>query len=127
MNGAVIFSNESWPGNGVFCNAQFKAPAREETMTGAMMTFGIAVGIATLICYLLMTRLRNRRVSGSYRHGFGSVVLISATAEATSSGAAMIIPQPFIRTLQATVVEATAGEAAEGTAGEAAGATNNPP
>ena len=58
----------------------------------------------------------------------GSVVLISATAEATSSGAEMIIPQPLIRTLQATVVEAavveaTAGEAAEGTAGEAAEAT----
>ena len=67
----------------------------------------------------------------------GSVVLISATAEATSSGAVMIIPQPFIRTRQATVVEATAGEptageptageVAEGTAGEAAEATNHPP
>jgi hypothetical protein len=43
-------------------------------MTGAMMTFGIAVGIATLICYLLMTRLQNRRVvRGSSRDGFGWV------------------------------------------------------
>ena len=85
-------------------------------MTGAMMTFGIAVGIATLIC-LLTTRLQNRRVSGSYRHGFGSVVLISATAEATSSGAEMIIPHPFIRTRQATVVEAAVVEATAGGGG----------
>ena len=61
-----------------------------------------------------------------------SVVLILATAQSTSSGAEMIIPERFIRTLQATVVEAavveaTAGEAAEGTAGEAAEATNHPP
>ena len=43
-------------------------------MTGAMMTFGIAVSIATLICYLLMTRLQNRRVvRGSSRDGFGWV------------------------------------------------------
>jgi|SRR3954471_11590972 hypothetical protein len=74
MNGAVIFSNESWPGNDVFCVAQSKAPAGEETMTGAMMAFGIAVGVATLICYLLMTRLQKRRVvSGSPRDGFGWV------------------------------------------------------
>ena len=39
-----------------------------------MITFGIAAGIATLICYLLMTRLQNRRVvSGSSRDGFGWV------------------------------------------------------
>jgi hypothetical protein len=57
-----------------FCNAQFKAPAREETMTAAMMAFPIAVGIATLICYLLMTRLQNRCVvSGFSSDGFGWV------------------------------------------------------
>jgi len=57
-----------------FCNAQFKAPARVETITAAMMAFGIAVGIATLICYLLMTRLQNRRViSGFSCNGFGWV------------------------------------------------------
>jgi uncharacterized membrane protein YgcG len=31
-------------------------------MTGAMIAFGIAVGIATLICYRLLTRLPKRRV-----------------------------------------------------------------
>ena len=40
-------------------------------MTGAMMASGVAVAIATLICYLLMTRLQNRRVvSGSCRDDF---------------------------------------------------------
>ena len=39
-------------------------------MKAAMMAFGIA----TLICYLLMTRLQNRRaISGSSRDGFGWV------------------------------------------------------
>jgi hypothetical protein len=30
-------------------------------MTGEMAAFGIAVGGASLVCYLLMTRLQNRR------------------------------------------------------------------
>jgi hypothetical protein len=30
-------------------------------MTSAMMAFGIAVGGTSLICYVLMTRLQNRR------------------------------------------------------------------
>jgi hypothetical protein len=56
------------------CNAQFKGPPREETMTGAITVFGAAVGIASLICYLLMTRLQNRRlISGSSRDRSGSV------------------------------------------------------
>jgi hypothetical protein len=69
--------------------------------------FGIAVRIATLICYLLMTRLQNRPVvSGFSSGGFGWVGgLISMTAEAISSGAEMITPQPVIRALQTTVAE----------------------
>jgi len=68
-------------------------------MTAAMMAFPIAVGIATLICYLLMTRLQNRCVvSGFSSDGSdGSVALILATAEAISSGAEMTAPQPVIR------------------------------
>jgi hypothetical protein len=31
-------------------------------MRAGITAFGIAVGIATLTCYLLMTRLQNRRV-----------------------------------------------------------------
>src|ERR1700722_17353530 len=43
-------------------------------MKAAMMAFGIAAGIAALICYLLMTRLQKRRVaSGSSRDGLGWV------------------------------------------------------
>jgi hypothetical protein len=57
-----------------FLQCTIQGPAREETMTGAMMASGVAVGIATLICYLLMTRLQNRRVvSGSCRDDFGWV------------------------------------------------------
>jgi hypothetical protein len=67
----------------------------------------------------------------------GSVAL--ATAEAISSGAEMIAPQPVIRALQTTVAEVIAGEATvgeatvgEATAGKAmarepAEAINNPP
>jgi len=64
----------------------------------------------------------------------GSVALISATAEAISSGAEMIVPQPVIRALQTTVAEVIAGEAMVGEAtagkamaGEPAEAINNPP
>ena len=46
----------------------------------------------------------------------GSVALISATAEAILSGAAMIAPQPVIRALQTTVAEVVAGEATAGKA-----------
>jgi hypothetical protein len=35
-------------------------------MTAAIMAIGIAVGIATLTCYLLMTRLQNRRVISGF-------------------------------------------------------------
>jgi hypothetical protein len=43
-------------------------------MTGAITAFGIAVGVASLIGYLLMTRLQNRRlISGSSRGRSGSV------------------------------------------------------
>jgi hypothetical protein len=32
-------------------------------MTSAMAAFGIAVGAASLLCYVLMTRLQNRRAN----------------------------------------------------------------
>src|SRR5437879_1047311 len=59
-----------------FCNAPPLRPscgsAREETMTSAMAAFGIAVGGTSLICYLLMTRLQNRRANrGSSGHSCG--------------------------------------------------------
>ena len=34
-------------------------------MTGEMAAFGIAVGGTSLVCYLLMTRLQNRRANRS--------------------------------------------------------------
>jgi hypothetical protein len=68
----------------------------------------------------------------------GSVALISATAEAISSGAEMIAPQPVIRALQTAVAEVIAGEViageamvGEATAGKATARepaeANNPP
>jgi len=39
--------------------------AREAMMTGEMAAFGIAVGGTSLVCYLLMTRLQNRRANRS--------------------------------------------------------------
>ena len=43
-------------------------------MTGAITAFGAAVGIASLICYLLMTRWQSRRLSsGSSRDRSGSI------------------------------------------------------
>src|SRR5258708_35736357 len=52
-----------------------KAPcgdfAREAIMTSEMTAFAIAVGGTSLVCYLLMTRLQNRRTNRSApRHGF---------------------------------------------------------
>jgi hypothetical protein len=42
-------------------------------MTGTMAAFGVAVGAASLICYLLMTRLQNRRaITGSSRDSSGA-------------------------------------------------------
>jgi hypothetical protein len=35
----------------------------EEMTTSALVTFGIAVGGTSLICYALMTRLQNRRAN----------------------------------------------------------------
>jgi hypothetical protein len=46
-----------------------KAPcadfAREAIMTSQMMAFAIEVGGTSLVCHLLMTRLRNRRTNRS--------------------------------------------------------------
>ena len=42
-------------------NGLFGGPALGETMTSAMAAFGIAVGVTSLICYLLMTRVQNGR------------------------------------------------------------------
>jgi len=52
-----------------------KAPcrdfAREATMTSEMTAFAIAVGGTSLVCYLLMTRMQNRRANrNAPRDGF---------------------------------------------------------
>jgi hypothetical protein len=41
-------------------------------MTSAVAAFGIAVGGTSLICYLLMTRLQNRRASRGSSGGSGA-------------------------------------------------------
>jgi hypothetical protein len=45
-----------------FLQCLIQRPAREETLTGAITTFGIVVGMALLICYRLMTRMPKRHV-----------------------------------------------------------------
>jgi hypothetical protein len=51
-----------------------KAPccdfAREAIMTSELTAFAIAVGGTSLVCYLLMTRLQNRRARSAPRDGF---------------------------------------------------------
>jgi hypothetical protein len=62
MNGAATFGDELWRAANAFCGAQsgrFGDLALGETMTSAVAAFGIAVGGASLICYLLMTRVQN--------------------------------------------------------------------
>ena len=64
MNGAATFGGELWRGANGFCGAQlgfFGGLALGETMTSAMAAFGIAVGVTSLICYLLMTRVQNSK------------------------------------------------------------------
>jgi hypothetical protein len=62
MNGPATFRDQYWPSNGIFAthNAVFR---REKTMTSAVAAFGIAVGRTSLIWYLLMSRLQNRRAN----------------------------------------------------------------
>jgi len=66
MNGIATFGDEYWPGLCFFA-AHNQVPACrsgcEETMTSAMTAFGMALGGTSLICYLLMTRLQNRRAN----------------------------------------------------------------
>jgi hypothetical protein len=44
--------------------------AREAIMTSELTAFAIAVGGTSLVCYLLMTRLQNRRARSAPRDGF---------------------------------------------------------
>jgi len=62
MNGPATFRDQYGLSHGIFAphNAFFR---REKTMTSAVAAFGIAVGGTSLICYLLMTRLQNRRAN----------------------------------------------------------------
>jgi hypothetical protein len=62
---------------GLFCVATSDSHfgrERGETMTGAMMAFGIAVGGTSLICVALVSRLQNRRGAGrrSSRGSYGA-------------------------------------------------------
>src|SRR5882757_1569447 len=63
MNGTVTFCDQSQRQR-AFCDAHLIAMPRfgaSATMTGEIAAFGIAVGGTSLVCYLLMTRLQNRR------------------------------------------------------------------
>src|SRR5260370_32111364 len=62
MTAPATFRDQYGLSHGIFAphNAFFR---REKTMTSAVAAFGIAVGGTSLICYLLMTRLQNRRAN----------------------------------------------------------------
>src|SRR5712692_10716712 len=62
MNGPATFRDQYWLSHGIAAphNPIFR---REKTMTSAVAAFAIAVGGTSLICYLLMTRLQNRRAN----------------------------------------------------------------
>jgi hypothetical protein len=131
-------------GTGRFCSAQFCDPVPQEMMMGAIIAFGIAVGVAALICHQLLTRFRNA-VSSTDPLLIAPdrpAAMTLVTAEAISPGSQARIQYPAIRVLrvpptqEATLGEAMAAEAptqaavamqaAEATE-EGAEATNNPP
>jgi hypothetical protein len=62
MNGPATFRDQYALFHGIAAphNAIF---GREKTMTSAVAAFAIAVGATSLICYLLTTRLPNRRTN----------------------------------------------------------------
>jgi hypothetical protein len=73
MNGIATFGDEWWRTAGTFA-VHNKAPcrdfAREALVTSEMTAFAIAVGGTSLVCYLLMTRLQNRRANRNSLRGF---------------------------------------------------------
>src|ERR1700681_5112469 len=62
MKGPATFCDQYELSQGIFAphNAVFRL---EKTMTNAVPAFAIAVGWTSLICYLLTTRLPNRRAN----------------------------------------------------------------
>jgi hypothetical protein len=82
-------------------------------MTGEMAAFGIAVGGTSLICYLMMTRLQDRRAKRGSRR---------PTAGAPSVGSAAIIAHWTAQAIRAIQGEAIAEEALMGEAAMAVAA-----
>jgi hypothetical protein len=113
MNGPATFRDQYWPSNGIFAthNAVFR---REKTMTSAVAAFGIAVGRTSLIWYLLMSRLQNRRANrASSGDGSGgtAAIMAAATAEAFLIGSVATIPLWTVRAIRSTSAAAIAEEA----------------
>ena len=86
----------------------------EEMTTSALVTFGIAVGGTSLICYAL-TRLQNRRAnrgSSGDSSGDGSGNYSGEDAGVSPTGSVATIPHWIVRAIRATRAEAIAAEAA---------------
>jgi hypothetical protein len=98
-------------------------------MTSAMVTFAIAVGGTSLICYALMTRRQNRRAnrrSSGDSSGAGSGNYSGETAGAFPIGSVVTMPRWIVQAIRSTRAEAIAGEAAmEVAAATGAGAVIN--
>jgi len=58
--------------------------AREETVTGAMAAFAIAVGSTLLVCDVLMTRLQNRGAQRGHTRA-AAIAVGAAVAEAPNA------------------------------------------
>jgi hypothetical protein len=112
MNGAATFGGELWRGANGFCGAQlgfFGGLALGETMTSAMAAFGIAVGVTSLICYLLMTRVQNSK--RNLRSSGDSSTPDGGTAGPSPTGSAAAIRRWIVRAIRATSAQAIVAEA----------------
>jgi len=84
-------------------------------MTSTMVTFALAVGGTSLICYALMTRLQNRvqsQIIPVTAPEPVAPITAAETAGAFPAGSVVTIPHWIVRAIRSTRAEATGGEAA---------------
>jgi len=80
-------------------------------MINTMAAFGIAVGGASLVCYLLMTRVQNRRAVAGRPATAPGRMATAGTGGAFPTGLAATILDSIVRAIRLTPAAATVGEA----------------
>ena len=91
-------------------------------MTSQMTAFAIAVGGTSLVCYLLMTRLQNRRANRSAPHEdflLDGALIPPTRAGSSPVGWVAVIPHSTVREIQAIQGAGIAEAAPMGEAGMA--------